>query len=180
MFPGIAAGDNATLLGASRKVPADVGCVVAAAGITLGWMDNKTAGQQKGGSLEFARTIERRYLEVGGSIQYGASVKVVVVDEDRAVGIRLVNGEVRRADTVVSAADGHRTIFDMLGGRYADDTVRRYYSDLPTFAPMVHVALGVARRFDNEPVVVNMPLNSPSRQMTAGGSGATRASFSSR
>ena len=139
---------------------------VVTAGMTLGWMHNKTAGQPVGGSLEFARSIERRYLELGGTIQYRAPVREVVIEDNRAVGVRLANGDVHRADTVVSAADGHSTIYEMLGGRYVDDTVRSYYSDLHTFAPMVHVALGVARTFENEPVVVNIPLNSP---VTLGG-----------
>jgi hypothetical protein len=34
------------------------------------------------------------------------------------------------ADIVISAADGHSTIFDLLGGRYLDNKVRSYYREM--------------------------------------------------
>lgn len=36
-----------------------------------------------------------------------------------------------RGDIVISAADGHTTILDMLEGKYLDDKIRRYYDELP-------------------------------------------------
>ena len=43
---------------------------------------------------------------------------------DRVVGVRLEDGTEHRADIVVCAADGHRAIFDWLGGKYVDDEIR--------------------------------------------------------
>jgi phytoene dehydrogenase-like protein len=70
------------------------------------------------------------------------------------VGVRLENGEEHHADHVVSAADGHATIFDILEGKYIDDTIRGYYEKLPVLAPLVYIGLGVDRVFDDLPQMV--------------------------
>lgn len=109
------------------------------------------AGYPTGGSLEFARAIERRYLGLGGQIHYQSPVAKILVENDRAVGVRLADGTEHRADAVISAADGHATIFDMLEGKYVSDKVRGYYEELPIFAPIVQVSLGVGRDLSGEP-----------------------------
>jgi phytoene dehydrogenase-like protein len=98
-----------------------------------------------GGSLEFARAIERRYLGLGGELHYRSQVERILVEDDRAVGVRLTDGTEHRADIVISAADGHATIFDMLQGRYINDKVRGFYEKLPIFPSWIQVSLGVKR-----------------------------------
>ena len=130
----------------------------------MNWVNAKAAGYPVGGSLEFAKTIERRYLDLGGEIHYGARVKKVLVENDRAVGIRLADDTEHRADRVVSAADGHSTIFDMLEGKYVNETIQGYYRDMPLFPPMLLVSFGVARTFDDPPPSVggvHLPLEEP-------------------
>jgi len=117
----------------------------------MAWVQAKTAGYPLGGSFEFARTIEQRYLGLGGKVDYSARVERILVEDDRAVGIRLADGVEHFGDRIVSAADGHSTIFDMLQGKYVNDTVRGYYKDLPLFPPMLFVSFGVARTFDQPP-----------------------------
>jgi phytoene dehydrogenase-like protein len=79
----------------------------------LAWMDQKTAGYPVGGSLEFARSLGRRYLALGGEIHYESRVVKILVENEQAVGVRLADGSEHRSDNVISAADGHRAIFDM-------------------------------------------------------------------
>jgi phytoene dehydrogenase-like protein len=117
----------------------------------MAWVQAKTAGYPLGGSFEFARTIEQRYLGLGGKVDYNARVERILVENDRAVGIRLADGVEHFGDRIVSAADGHSTIFDMLQGKYVNDTVSGYYKDLPLFPPMLFVSFGVARTFDQPP-----------------------------
>ncbi|MCJ7703016.1 MAG: FAD-dependent oxidoreductase, partial [Anaerolineales bacterium] len=134
--------------------------------MTLGWLHRKAAGYPIGGSLEFAVAIEQNYLDLGGKIHYHSAVAEILVENDQAVGVRLRDGSTHRSDIVISAADGHTTIFDMLGGRYIDAEIRGYYTDLPLFPPLIHVALGVARSFEGLPHAVVYPLDPP---MTIGG-----------
>jgi phytoene dehydrogenase-like protein len=129
--------------------------------MTLAWLHNRDAGYPVGGSLAFSRAIERRYLDLGGEIHYKSRVEEILVERDRAVGVRLADGTEHRADVVISAADGHATIFDMLGGKYVDDKIRGYYDELPIFQPIIQVSLGVARDLSDQPHNVIYPLEEP-------------------
>lgn len=143
---------------------------------TLAWMHNRTAGYPIGGSLEFVRGIERRYHDLGGHIDYGAAVSEILV-EDRpspgredaahAVGVRLADGSVRRADHVVSAADGHATVHRMLGGRFLPAGTPAVYDDPErVFPPLVRVSLGIARDLSDQPHALTQVLAEP---LTVGG-----------
>jgi phytoene dehydrogenase-like protein len=129
--------------------------------MTLAWMHNRDAGYPIGGSLAFAQDIERRYLDLGGEIHYRSRVEKILTENDRATGVRLADGTEHRAGAVISAADGHATIFDMLEGRYVSDKVRGYYDELPIFQPIIQVSLGVARDLADQPSTVSYPLAEP-------------------
>ncbi len=132
--------------------------------MTLGWMHQKTAGYPLGGSQKLAETLERRYTDQGGEIRYGSRVEKILVEGDRAVGVRLADGSEHHADIVVSAADGHTTIYDMLDGKYLDRKTQGYYERLPLYPPLVYVNLGVSRLFDDPPDSVtgtSFPLKEP-------------------
>jgi phytoene dehydrogenase-like protein len=111
----------------------------------MAWFQIKDAGYPMGGSLEFSRSIEKRYLNMGGKINYKLPVEKILVENNTAVGIRLADGSEHRADIIISCADGHKTIFDMLGGAYIDDKIKDYYQNWKIFPPLVYLALGVAR-----------------------------------
>jgi phytoene dehydrogenase-like protein len=91
---------------------------------TIATMHLKAAGYLVGGPEEFIRAVEQRYLDLGGQIQYRSPVTKILVEPspvggaDRAVGVRLEDGTEHRADVVISAADGHATIFDWLEAKY--------------------------------------------------------------
>ncbi len=113
---------------------------------------NKSAGVPEGGSLGLARSIEQRYLRLGGEVTYNAKVERVLVENDHAVGVRLSDGSEHRADIVVSACDGRTTVMDLLGGRYLDETYRELYTrtiEEPgmVFPGYVTVFLGLRRPF---------------------------------
>jgi phytoene dehydrogenase-like protein len=122
-----------------------------AALLNLAWMHQKVAGFPEGGSLQVSRAIEQRYVNFGREIFYRSSVKEIIVERGRASGIRTADGAEHRADVVISAADGHTTIFDMLHGNYTDDKIRGNYESLPLFPPLIQVALGTSYRFEGLP-----------------------------
>jgi len=117
--------------------------------VMLAWMHNRAAGYPLGGSLEFSRAIEKRFLALGGEVAYKARVAKILTESNQAVGVRLEDGSEHRADYVISAADGHATIFEMLEGRYVDNTVRGYYEKLIPFPPLMFLSLGVNRSFSD-------------------------------
>jgi phytoene dehydrogenase-like protein len=127
----------------------------------LAYMHIGNAGFPTGGSLEFARAIEKRYLDLGGQICYKSQVEKILTDSGKANGVRLYNDDNHYADYVVSAADGYATIFDMLGGEFADRKLRRMYDGhLPTHQ-MMQISLGVNRDFSSEPHWVTHLLEKP-------------------
>lgn len=119
--------------------------------MTLAWFHGRQAGYPLGGSLPLAKAVEKRFLDLGGMVEYRARVSEILVENDRAVGIRLADGREKRADHVVSAADLHATVYDMLGGRYVDDAVKSWFNDYLPFPPLVFVGVGVAREFPDVP-----------------------------
>lgn len=129
--------------------------------MTLAWMHNRDAGYPIAGSLAFAQAIERRYLDLGGEIHYKSRVEKILVENGRVVGVRLTDGTEHRANVVISAADGHATIFDMLEGKYINDKIRGYYNELPIFRPIIQVSLGVARDLSDKPHMVSYLLEEP-------------------
>ncbi len=130
---------------------------------TLGWCDSGDANWVVGGSLSLARRLERRLLDLGGHVSYGSRVERILVENDHAVGVRLTDGSEHRADYVISAADGHTTIFDMLGGVYADNRIRELYASLEPYRPLIQVSLGVDRDLSPEPWSVVLLLDEGTR-----------------
>jgi phytoene dehydrogenase-like protein len=120
----------------------------------LSLMHLKSAGYPVGGFLELAKAIEQRYLDLGGEIHYRSAVDTILVDKDKAVGVRLADGTEHRGDIVISAADGRTTIFDMLEGKHANDEIRGYYDTLPRYSPILFISLGVDRSFEGLPISV--------------------------
>ncbi len=147
----------------------------------LGTLTTGDLGWPVGGSLAFSAAIERHYRALGGETRYRAKVERVLVEggsgggedggggrgqgrdaTERAVGVRLASGEELRADIVISAADGYDTIYRMLGGRYAQDLAREYFSAEPRTQPFtLTVGLGVARPFPAEPHNLVLLLDEP-------------------
>jgi len=115
----------------------------------LAFQHSKSAGYVLGGALALVKPVVERYHELGGDIFYKARVRKILVEDNKAVGVKLEDGTEHRADWVISAADGHATIFDMLEGKYIDDTIKKMYNQPVLFPPLVYVGLGVNRTFDD-------------------------------
>jgi phytoene dehydrogenase-like protein len=128
---------------------------------SLAWMAQGNAGYPIGGSLRMIGLIEDNYRRLGGRIRFRARVERILVEDGRAVGVVLQDGEALRADVVVSAADGHATIFDLLEGRYVDDEIRRIYDTYKPFPSYVQVSLGVDADLRGEPGALVLVLDEP-------------------
>ena len=132
--------------------------------MTLAMQNQKSAGYVIGGARALVNFIEKRYKALGGEIYFGARVEKILVENRKAVGIKLADGTEYHADWVISAADGRTTIFDMLDGKYIDDEIKNRYEHPNLFAPLVYVALGVNRKFDDVPPTIDgfrYPLKKP-------------------
>jgi phytoene dehydrogenase-like protein len=129
--------------------------------ISLAWMNAGNAGYCIGGSQAIIRLIEENIDSLGGKIRFKAKVERILVENDTAVGVQLDGGETVKADWVISAADGHATIFDLLGGKYADAATRKLYEEKELFASYIQVSLGVARDLSDQPPMLSSILEAP-------------------
>ncbi|HTQ57773.1 MAG TPA: NAD(P)/FAD-dependent oxidoreductase [Bryobacteraceae bacterium] len=111
---------------------------------SLAWMSDRNAGYAIGGAQSIIRPIERRIHELGGAIRYGARVVRILVENGAAVGVQLDGGETLHGDWVISAADGHATLNDMLGGAFTSPRLKAAYENNPLFPSYLQVSLGVA------------------------------------
>ncbi|MEV8631697.1 NAD(P)/FAD-dependent oxidoreductase [Streptosporangium sp. NPDC051023] len=91
---------------------------------------NGNAGFPQGGSLGLARSIEERYTSLGGEITYRARADRILVEDGRAVGVELRGGKRYYADHVVSACDGHTTVYGLLGGEYTGPRIGELYDEM--------------------------------------------------
>lgn len=131
---------------------------------TFAYLHNGNAGYPIGGSLPMSLALAKRYTNLGGVIHYDSRVEQILVEGDKAVGVRLADGSEHRVERVISAADGHTTIFKMLDGKYVDDKTREPYEKWPIFPSLLYVGVGVNRSFADEPQSVSgmsFPLRQP-------------------
>lgn len=116
----------------------------------LALLANRELAYLAGGCQEFVSMIEQRYLSLGGHISFNSSVDRIIVENDSAAGVRLKDGSEYRADYIISAADGHSTIYQMLEGEYIDKEIVSRFEHWPLCRPMVMVSYGVRREFRDE------------------------------
>ena len=107
------------------------------------------------------RLIVDNLLSLGGRLRLGTKVERILVANGAATGVQLAGGETIAADWVISAADGHATIYDMLGGKYTDKATDKIYGTLKTFPSYLQVSLGVARDLSQQAGYVMRLLDAP-------------------
>ncbi len=129
--------------------------------ISIAWMASGDAKYVIGGAQAIIRLIEEKLVSLGGRVRFGAKVERILVENDAAVGVRLAGGETIKADWVISAADGHATIYELLGGRYVDAAIDKIYNTMEMFPSYLQVSLGVARDLRDQPASISRVLKTP-------------------
>jgi phytoene desaturase len=129
--------------------------------IVLGALAGRNMAVRRDGSGGFARALEKRYLDLGGTVAYGSTVEKILAEKDQAVGVRLKNGEEYRADHIVSAADGFSTLYDLLDGQYTTAEMKKLHEEWPLWKPVVLINYGVDRDFSQEPSIMMLQSTSP-------------------
>lgn len=126
----------------------------------LAFSDLKATGYPKGGSLQFARRIEERYLALGGTIHHNVAVQEIITRNDQAEGVLLENGKQVPADIVVSAADWHFTVFKALKGRFVNKKLLELAEGkrFQVYYSVINISLGISRRLTDLPHLIRFPL----------------------
>ena len=109
----------------------------------LAWMTRGNAGYPIGGSLRIIGLIEEQYRALGGKLRFDTRVEKIIVRNGKAAGVVVKDGEEITADIVVSAADGHTTIFQFLEGKFLGEKIDKAHKCYKPFPSYVQVSLGV-------------------------------------
>lgn len=128
-----------------------------------GWMRTGLTGSGTplGGSQGVINRVVENFQELGGEIRYDQRVTDIIIENDHAVGIRLKDGSEHRADKVVWAGDGHTVIFDILGGKYIDNRIKRMYDEWIPIQPLINISLGVGQDLSDKPRYLIFELQEP-------------------
>jgi len=120
----------------------------------------KDAGIAQGGSLKLALRVADRFKSVGGTLKLNTGVKEIVVENDKACGVILENGERVDADYVISATDVHYTLNNMLNNKYAKEFYTKRFNDREKnpLSLGILVSYKVTKDMTNEPKMIEFPI----------------------
>ncbi|NPD87657.1 MAG: NAD(P)/FAD-dependent oxidoreductase [Asgard group archaeon] len=118
--------------------------------MVLSLVSQKQMGVLKNGSIDFARKMVDRFVELGGQIHYDSKVSDILVKDDKVTGIVLEDGSVHNSDFCISAIDGFTVIFKMLKGKYLNENIERRYKKWKVVDPFVSVNFGVNMEFKDD------------------------------
>jgi len=95
--------------------------------MTLAGMNEGDGGYPEGGSRALAYRMEKKFLDLGGKVFYGAKAEKIKVEDGQATAVIFADGREIAADHIVSCADGHYTLKVLLGDRYTTDQFRKLF-----------------------------------------------------
>lgn len=103
----------------------------------------RTMWMPKGGFGKLAEALATMFQEAGGTIETGAEVSRVVVENGRATGIETLDGRRFTADAVVSACDAKRLFLELLPPEVVPQGLRQRLPGMKTTPSFFQVQLGV-------------------------------------
>ena len=127
------------------EVPAVFLCMV------LGYLERGHLSRPVGGSARFRDALIASYQAAGGEIRLSATVDEIAVENNRAVGVRLVDGTLISADLVISTSSLPETALRMLGGRYGAGAINDRLATWKLIGPIVLASFGVAAPLADQP-----------------------------
>lgn len=131
--------------------------------IPLAFQDKQGAGYPTGGSSVLTDKIEEKYKSLGGKINYNSPVEKILVENNKASGIKLINGEKIPSDYVISAADWDFTIFNALEGKYVNKKILslKNLKKLEVYYSIFFLFLGINKSLKDYPQHLRFTLEKP-------------------
>jgi phytoene dehydrogenase-like protein len=127
----------------------------------LAYFHNHEGGYPIGGSLNFTRSIEKRYTSLGGKVNYNCRIRKILLENGKAVGVETEKGRRINADIVISACDGRSTLYEMLESKYLTPEIKKMYEKPSLWPPIISISLGVKRDLTGEVEINNFKLDDP-------------------
>jgi phytoene desaturase len=112
--------------------------------LMLGYLERGWLSRPVGGSAAFRDALIRTYGRLRGETRVGATVEEILVNDNRARGVRLADGSWIEADAVISTSSAPETVFHLLGGRYDAMAADERLQTWKLFPPIVLASFGIA------------------------------------
>lgn len=109
----------------------------------LGYLNRGWLSRPLGGTARFRDALVSTYDRLGGESLLNMTVDEILVENDRARGVRLGDGTVIAADAVISTSSMPETVLRLLGGRYGAEATRERMAHWKMFQPIVLASFGV-------------------------------------
>lgn len=119
--------------------------------MVLGYLERGFLSRPVGGTAAFRDALTAAYRDLGGRVVLPATVDEVMVEGDRARGVRLSDGTMLGADVVISTASAPETVLRLLGGRFDAESTRQRMERWKMFEPIVIASYGVDRPYAELP-----------------------------
>jgi len=97
----------------------------------------------RGGIYQIPRALERLAKEFGVKIKTNCAVEKIVIENEKAVGVQLENGEVLKSDYVVANSDAVETYRNLLDQKFFDEKLDKREPSSSGFV----LLLGVKKKF---------------------------------
>lgn len=124
--------------------------------MVLGYLERGFLSRPVGGTAAFRDALIGSYQRLGGQALVNTTIDEILVEGDRARGVRLADGTLLDADTVISTSSGPETVFRLLGGRYGASIMRERMQDWKLFDPIVMASFGAALPFADAPSLLTV------------------------
>ncbi|ERP31908.1 phytoene desaturase family protein [Chitinivibrio alkaliphilus] len=129
---------------------------------TLAWHSLSAAGYPYGGSEKLLAVMLEKYESLGGEISYKTPVAEVLIEKNRARGVKTAAGTEYQANTVIAACDGKHTLEDLLQGKYRNPFLEKKINrGVQKYPGLFQLSLGLKNKLDVPFHKYNVELTSP-------------------
>lgn len=101
----------------------------------------------RGGTGAIVSALGRLFEEMGGKIELNTEISEILIEKGRAAGVRLQDGRVQRADSVVCNSDVAFTYKNMIAKKNRPRKIDWYYDNLAYSNSLVVIYFGTKRRY---------------------------------
>ncbi len=113
---------------------------------------SRAASIRSAGTSRFSEALAEAVIGNGGEIAYKTPVRKILVENGRAAGLLLENGETIRARAVIANSDPRKTFLDLVDAQHLPAGFREKIAAAPPAVSGFAVHLGVAGEWDGQPL----------------------------
>lgn len=99
----------------------------------------------RGGIYEIPKALEKLANESGVKIKTNSAVEKIIIENKKAVGVRLESGEILRSDSVIANSDAIETYRNLIDKKFFSEKLDRREPSSSGFV----ILLGVKKKFEN-------------------------------